>query len=132
MSANYSIDDSIIFDKVDNMLANYDLEDLMKVKSELLKEGKDTSVIDKAIKERKRRDEIIRKNEIRKIIQERRMRRELMLGLFKGVASGAKSKSDNDLMPWEEDALKKEGYEPHNFEEEELEEDDYYFDDDKE
>ena len=32
---------------------------------------------------------------------------------------------------WEKDAIKNDGYEPHNFEEEELEEDDYYYEDDK-
>jgi hypothetical protein len=34
-------------------------------------------------------------------------------------------------MSWEEDAIKNNGYESYNFEEEELEEDDYYYEDDK-
>ncbi len=51
------------------------------------------------------------------------------------VAIGAigenNSPSDNTLMSWEEDAIKNDGYEPYNFEEEELEEDDFYYEDDK-
>ena len=48
-----------------------------------------------------------------------------------GNIQDTKNKKEDDLMPWEKDAIKNEGYEPHNFEEEELEEDDYYYEDDK-
>ncbi len=109
----------------------------MQAKLELMKEGKDTSVIDKAIKERKRRDEVIKKNNERRINQEKRMnkmkRHALVWGLIDGISSGIKSNdvADNDLMCWEEDAIKNDSYESHNFEEEDLEQDDYYFEDEK-
>lgn len=135
MGKEYKIDDSIVFKRVDETLANIDITRLEKVREELVKNGEDTFLIDKAIKERKRRDEIIMKN---KKEQEKNRRTGLggaiLFGLLEGFASGSSKsskKSDNDLMPWEEDALKHEGYEKYNFEEEELEEDDYYYDDDK-
>ena len=137
MSANYKIDDSIVFKNIDETLVNMDIKYLMQTKLELMKEGKDTSVIDKAIKERKRRDEVIKKNNERRANQEKRMnkmkRRALVLGLIDGLSSDLKTNNtvDNDLMSWEEDAIKNYGYEKHNFEEEEVEEDDYYFEDDK-
>ena len=53
-----------------------------------------------------------------------------LLSSLTSDSSSSNSKSDNDLMPWEEDAIKNDHYEPHNFEEEELEEDDYYYEDD--
>ena len=137
MGISYKIDDSIIFENIDETLANVDIKYLMQAKLELMKEGKDTSVIDKAIKERKRRDEAIKKNNERRVNQERRMskmkRRALIWGLIDGLSSSIKSNNtvENDLMSWEEDAVKNGGYKSHNFEEEELEEDDYYFEDDK-
>lgn len=137
MGISYKIDDSIIFENIDETLANVDIKYLMQAKLELMKEGKDTSVIDKAIKERKRRDEAIKKNNERRVNQERRMskmkRRALIWGLIDGLSSSIKSNNtvENELMSWEEDAVKNGGYKSHNFEEEELEEDDYYFEDDK-
>lgn len=137
MGISYKIDDSIIFENIDETLANVDIKYLMQAKLELMKEGKDTSVIDKAIKKRKRRDEAIKKNNERRVNQERRMskmkRRALIWGLIDGLSSSIKSNNtvENDLMSWEEDAVKNDGYKSHNFEEEELEEDDYYFEDDK-
>lgn len=137
MGISYKIDDSIIFENIDETLANVDIKYLMQAKLELMKEGKDTSVIDKAIKKRKRRGEAIKKNNERRVNQERRMskmkRRALIWGLIDGLSSSIKSNNtvENDLMSWEEDAVKNDGYKSHNFEEEELEEDDYYFEDDK-
>lgn len=129
MSASYKIDDSKLFDNIDELLANLDIKFLMEVKLELMKEGKDTSIIDKAINERNRRDKIITK---RKKINQKRLnkltRQALLMGLINGLSNNNKS---SDLMSWEEDAIKNNGYEKYNFEEEELEEDDYYFDDDK-
>lgn len=60
-------------------------------------------------------------------------RRALVWGLIDGLSIGIKSNNtvENDLMSWEKEAIKNDGYESHNFEEEELEEDDYYFEDDK-
>ena len=91
----------------------------------MLKEGKDVSILDKAIKEKKRRE--TRQREYDKNIA-RSIKRAALLGLTDGVLFSSNNK--NDMMTWEEDAIKNNGYEPYNFEEE-LEEDDYYFDDDK-
>ena len=135
MSANYKIDDSGLFDSLDEILANIDPKVLEQAKLELSKEGKDTSIVNKAINERKRRDKRLEIIEKRKKQEEKRqrkmMRGALLMGLFDGLFGDSKPSSNNDLMPWEEDAKKNEGYEDHNFEEEELEEDDYYYDDDK-
>ena len=48
-----------------------------------------------------------------------------------GAIGNENSTSNNDLMPWEKESIKNDGYEPYNFEEEELEEDDFYYEDDK-
>lgn len=94
MGISYKIDDSIIFENIDETLANVDIKYLMQAKLELMKEGKDTSVIDKAIKERKKRDEAIKKNNERRVNQERRMskmkRRALIWGLIDGLSSSIK------------------------------------------
>ncbi len=121
MSNNYKINDSVIFDKIDESLANINIEQLMKVKLEMMKNGEDTSIIDKAISERKRRDELIKIKEKERI---KRNRRIFLSSLLNGPS---KDIIDPDLMPWENDS----NYEKYNYEEEEMEEDDYYFDDDK-
>ena len=106
MGTSYKIDDSIVFKSIDETLANVDIKYLMKAKLELMKEGKDASVIDKAIEERKRRDEVIKKNNERRVNQERKMnkikRQALLWGLIDGLLSGIKSNNsiDNDLMSW--------------------------------
>lgn len=135
MSHTYKIDDSIVFKSVDETLANVDLKYLMQAKLEMLKEGKDTSILDKAIEERKRRDEMTLKYKKQKEHQEKKLskqrRRALLFGLISGLSPKQNVQNlDNSLMPWEQDAIK-DGYESFNFEEEELEEDDFYYDDDK-
>lgn len=137
MSHTYKIDDSVVFKSIDETLANVDLKYLMKAKLEMMKEGQDTSIIDKAIEERKRRDQIALKNKRQKELQEKKLAKQTRSALFWGLISGFSSKpntqkmEDNDLMNWEKDAITNGGYESHNFEEEELEEDDYYYEDDK-
>ena len=137
MGASFNFDESSYLNMIDDKLSNLDLDVLIKAKYELLKDNKDTSVIDKAINENRRRTIIMEKEKER---EEKERSKQFRSGLFWGLISGltsdsgsssSNSKSDNDLMPWEEDAIKNDHYEPHNFEEEELEDDDYYFDDDK-
>ena len=131
----YKIDDSIIYDNIDESLARLDLKYLMKAKLEMMKEGKDTSILDKAINERKRRDKKMEEDKKRRIKQEEKMKRQnrraILFGLLDGLTSSTKSNDsvDDGLMSWEKDAIKNNGYESHNFEEEDLEEDDYYFED---
>ncbi len=137
MSTNYKIDDEYCLKAIDNKLASLEISELLRIKNELLKDNKDTSIIDKAINENKRRTIIMEKEKEREDKERsKQFRRGLFWGLVSGLTSDSSSssnnsKSDNDLMPWEEDAIKNDHYEPHNFEEEELEEDDYYYDDDK-
>ena len=50
-------------------------------------------------------------------------------GLFGGLSKSDKSSQNDDLMPWEEELVKKGEYEPYHFEEENTDEDDYYHDD---
>ena len=54
---------------------------------------------------------------------------ESIFSLLGGIFGPSPEK--HDMNSWEKDAIKNDGYEPHNFEEEELEEDDYYYEDDK-
>ena len=131
MSHTYKIDDSIVFKRVDDTLASLDINTLEKVREELIKKGEDTELIDKAIIERKRRDEIIKeKNKEHDKEMRKLSRMALLSGLFGGLIS-KNSNSSSDLMSWEEDAIKNDGYKDYNFEEEELEEDDFYYEDDK-
>ncbi len=113
---NNNIDNSVLFKKINDTLANIDLKTLETVRKEMLKEGKDVHLLDKAIDERKRRDDLIVSDNKGSI-----------LDLF----NPPKEEDDDDLMPWEKEAMKDKEYEPQNFEEEDLEEDDYYFEDDK-
>lgn len=124
--AHYSFDDSALFKRIDETLANVDLKYLEQSRKEMLKEGKDVSILDKAIAERKRRDKLKLKNEMK---EAKRVRKAAFLGLMNGLFGPAIEK--DDMMPWEKDAMENDDYESYNFEEEELEEDDYYFDDDE-
>jgi len=131
--AHYSYDDSALIKGLDELLIGLDYSVLEQTRAKMIEEGSDTEIIDKAIKEKKRRDGI-RKREQK--IQEKRdkqfaknVRNASFLGLLGGLFGPSPDK--NDMMSWEEDAMKNDGYEPHNFEEEELEEDDYYYEDDK-
>ena len=118
MSKNYNVDLSELFKMIDDRLVNLDLDVLLKARKELIEENKDTAILDRAIEEKRRRLGMDKKEEKKK-----------NNGLFDLIFG--KEKEKNDMMPWEKDAIEKEGYEEYNFEEEELEEDDYYFDDDK-
>ena len=128
--AVYRFDDSVLTNRIDEMLVNLDMEVLIKAKYELLKEHGDTSIIDKAINEKKRREALNKRRVILQQKAEKRNRKMLRRDFLLGLLSGTKTSDSNDLYPWENDALN-DGYEPHNFEEEELEEDDFYYEDDK-
>ena len=123
MSAEYRFDETQLFNRVDEALVNLDMKVLMMAKLEMMKKHEDTSLIDKAIAEKERREKKQTKSN-------KSNRKSLLFALIDGLTSSDTS-NKSDLMSWEEDAIKNDGYEPFNFEEEELEEDDYYFDDDK-
>lgn len=141
VSAHYTIDDSGVFKAIDETLANIDISILEQARQNDINNGESTEILDKAIAERKRRDEAIRKEQERQQkIQEaedRKWRKKyrraglfgFFSGLFGGLSNSTASSRHDDLMPWEEDLVKKREYEPYRFEEENTEEDDYYHDD---
>lgn len=141
ISAHYTIDDSRVFKAIDETLANVDISILEQARQNDINNGESTEILDKAITERKRRDEAIHKEQERQQkIQEaedrkwrKRYRRAglfgFLSGLFGGLSKSDKSSQNDDLMPWEEELVKKGEYEPYHFEEENTDEDDYYHDD---
>ena len=110
MATTYEYDESDLFKLIDEKLSNTDLEILIKAKKQLKKEGKDTSIIDKAIKENTSSQN--KKNVKRKSI---------LSEIIKNILNNKEDKK----------VVKNKNYEDYNFEEEELEDDDYYFEDDK-
>lgn len=132
-TTTYTFDDSFVFDAIDEKLAQMPIEVLRKAKEENIKNGESTEIIDKAINERTKRDEKVKKEqeEIK-----RATRRGIMGGILSGLFSSNKSKSKTEdipyLMSWEQDEVNKGNYTPDQFEEEEMDEDDYYSNDDKE
>ena len=109
------MDDSFIFDEIDDTLLNTDLDILKQARENMIRNGEDTSIIENAIN---RKIEIDRKEK-----EEEKQYKELckdaaFLGLVGGLISDKSSKTNynND-------------YEPYQYEEEELEDDDYYNED---
>lgn len=126
MNNNEELNDSFIFDEIDDTLASLDSSFLKKARKEIIKNNGDTEVIDKAIEERKRRDKIIEKEERqnKKIIRDA-----AIIGIASGLISNKKTSNHVDLMSSEKDLVSKGEYEPYQFEEQEFEDDDYYYDD---
>lgn len=126
MNNNEELNDSFIFDEIDDTLASLDSSFLKKARKEIIKNNGDTEVIDKAIEERKRRDKIIEKEERqnKKIIRDA-----AIIGIASGLIPNKKTSNHVDLMSSEKDLVSKGEYEPYQFEEQELEDDDYYYDD---
>jgi uncharacterized Zn finger protein len=124
---SFTIDNSAIFDAVDNALANVDISILKKARQDNIKNGKSTEIIDKAIRQRQRRDAQNKKS--RKSYKKASFFGLLSRLFFESCSSSSKARSNTDyLMPWEQKLVDKGEYEPYQFEEEELEEDDYYED----
>lgn len=126
-----TFDETKILENVDETLANIDASQLKYLKKKFEENNDDTEIIDKALKERIRRDkiaeEIKRKEEKAK---RKQMRRAIFWGIVSGLSSNQINKNDySDLMPWEQDEINNKNYETFNFEEEEMEEDDFYYED---
>jgi uncharacterized Zn finger protein len=116
---SFTIDNSAIFNSIDNILANVDTSILEKVRQDNIKNGKSTEIVDKAISQRKNAK------------VQKKYRKNTFFGLLSRLFDDSSSKSCSNkdyLMPWEQDYVNKGEYEPYQFEEEELEEDDYYED----
>ena len=120
-------DDSNLIKQIDEKLSSLDLNTLNEARQKFIEDNEDTSIIDKAIEERKRRNtEIGKENEN----YSKQMRRGLLAGLFLWLGSNKKSTANNNpFFNWEKKETKKGNYKPFNFEEEELEDDDYYNED---
>ena len=126
------VDDEGLEDVLDDFIAEMPIEVLEEVRKQDIAAGEDTEIIDKAIRERKRRDEIIQQEEERqRRIEEKEKkkwkkihRRAALYGLLNGLSNSKSNKDSTDtdnLMPWEEDLVKKKEYEPYHFEEEDME-----------
>ena len=120
VSSSILINDSNIYDSIDNVLDNIDVSILKKVKKE-----KSNEVLDRAI-ERKQ----LEKKQLEKA-KRKFFLIQLLASLFSEV-NNDKSKDSNSssLMSWEKELVDKNKYEPYHFEEEDLEDDDYYSEDD--
>jgi len=110
------INDNDLFDKLDFYIENMPLEVLEETKIKLLEDGSDTSVIDKAIKNKKIE---IRKNEIKRKNNNKIIGKTLLSCTILGLRSNSKTEDFNDKI----------NYDSTSFEEEELEDDDYYYED---
>ena len=138
--SGYVINDDFIFDAIDKKIESIDLDKLKYIREQFIKDGEDTEIIDRAIKNK------IKKEEMLKLKQQREedlsffdmmflytLYGKGMNKLFKHSKSrGSSYQEDPDgLMPWERELVDNgvDDYESYQFEEEELEDDDYYSDD---
>ena len=115
----YTIDESSIFEAVDNKLASLDKDTLLKIRKKLKEQNEDTELIDKALMNKSKEEN---KSGLLSTL----------FGVFLGLSDNKHNKKEKQtdyLMPWEQEEVKKGNYDPWNFEEEELEDDDYYNDD---
>lgn len=100
-----------LFDKLDTYIESMPMDVLEKAKEQMILEGGDSSILDKAIKNKLKRKKIGGS-----------IFKEFLLGLFTDSGNNKKEFTN----------LSERDYEPYQFEEEELEEDDYYYEDDNE
>ena len=120
VSSSVLIDDSNIYDSIDNVLDNIDVSILKKVKKE-----KSNEVLDRAIERKQSKKKQLEKRKKKSFLIQ------LLANLFsEGNNDKPKDSSCSSLMPWEKELVDKNVYEPYHFEEEDLEDDDYYSEDD--
>lgn len=70
------VDDTELFNALDDVIASVPLSTLKKVREDNIKNGESNEIIDKAIKERKRRDKIIKRERTQEYLDERKARKE--------------------------------------------------------
>lgn len=109
-----------LFDRLDAYIESMSWGVLEKARNQTILEGKDTSILDKAIKNKLAQQKRLEEQEK---LESKRMRS----AIFKGFMAGLFNASNNDKNDFTN--LYEKDYELYNFEEEELEEDDYYYDD---
>ena len=107
--------------KLDTYIENTPLEVLEKVSEDNIKNDRDNRIIEKGIKNKKKKS--IKEN-----------KQSIFAGInsfFSLFTSSSKNTNDNsNYSSIEEEEIAKGNYEPYQFEEEDLEEDDYYYEDD--
>lgn len=117
----YEESNDTLIRKLDAYIENTPLEVLEKVSEDNIKNGRDNKIIEKAIKNKKKKSIKENKQSIFAGINS-------FLSLF---TSSSKNTNDNsNYSSIEEEEIAKGNYEPYQFEEEDLEEDDYYYEDD--
>ena len=140
IKASFTVDDSPIFDALDNYFASLPLNVLEEARKQNIENGEDTEIIDKAIKERIRKDSELKKTQEKIVEKERQYQREkrkairksILAGIFSSFIDNSINSNENsygDLTSFEKDQVNNGNYELFQFEEEELEDDDYYYED---
>lgn len=140
IKASFTVDDSPIFDALDNYFASLPLNVLEEARKQNIENGEDTEIIDKAIKERIRKDAELKKTQEKIVEKERQYQREkrkairksILAGIFSSFIDNSINSNENsygDLTSFEKDQVNNGNYELFQFEEEELEDDDYYYED---
>lgn len=114
----YSFDEELLFDAIEEKLSQMDIETLQKVKKNLEKNKEDTELIDKVISRKVGTKE-----------EDHLTLGEILYGSFLGLKDHKKRKSTISSIYNPEEYAKKDGYYDENLEEEEQEEDDFYYDD---
>ena len=111
-----------IIELTNEYIESMPMEVLEKAKNQTILEGEDTSILDKAIKNKLVQQ---KKLEEQERLERKRMRRAIFAGFIDGLFNSSKGNKQEQTNIYEKD------YEPYQFEEE-LEEDDYYYEDDNE
>ena len=123
-------DNDLLIDKLDAYIASLPLELLERVRIENIKDNIDNTIIDKAIRNKKKQIKLLeqQEKEIRRLERLKTLSNiNELLSIFTSKSKKATSKDWMRL--FENEEIKKSNYEPYQFEEEELEEDDYHYDD---
>ena len=107
----------------------YSLEDLNKIRDELINQNADTSIIDKSIIVRKKIENNSKESKNNNINIRRVSKLAFISGLLGGLSEKNNSKNNKDLSSWEFQEMLNNGLEESNFEEEIEDEDDFYSDD---
>lgn len=112
--------DEPLFDVLDAYIESMPIDVLEKAKKQTILEGEDTSILDKAIKNKLAHQQKLEEEEK---LERKRRRKSIFAGFIYGLFGSKKENKNEKISLYEKD------YEPYQFEEEELEEDDYHYDD---
>ena len=88
IKASFTVDDSPIFDALDNYFASLPLNVLEEARKQNIENGEDTEIIDKTIKERIRKDAELKKTQEKIVEKERQYQREKRKAIRKSILAG--------------------------------------------